>query len=256
MKYLLVILFLAWQLVELSAQQTDTRDIVYLHDGSRIVGVVTEYSPDSHVKIITASGVELTLPASSVKRVDIGGPAAQSVPDATVPRKTTEKGFRYLVSSTLLRPYNPDRFGTPYPGFSLQGGAIYRFTPWVGAGVVTGFDYYESGTGQGLVPVYATGMLSMPKDANSLFFRAGLGYSIGVKQRNSDILYNKGGIFAQAGGGVEFFSRGRTAMLIELAYVHQETVFSFESWGWGWNTAVITEDITYRRLRLNLGITF
>jgi len=250
------LLYFLYQFVFAFAQSSGSSDVVYLNDGSVLRGEITEYRPGGAVKLTIPNGNTVDIPASMVARVEIG-----MIPEEKnqKPMRSGEKnmvsdGTRFYLMGSLLMPRNNNFIHSDVPGISIHAGAIHRPVPWYGLGIMTGVDVYEPGMGRATIPVYATGIINLADETNSPFVRGGLGWSFPVTSSQSETFDNKGGIFAQIGAGMEFFSRGRTALHFELAYLYQYSEFKYPG-GW-WPVGIIEENINYRRLKLNIGFSF
>ncbi len=132
-----IITLIAIMATAYTLQAQETRDVLYLKNGSIIKGVITEILPEDHVKIRTNDGSIFVYDMDEVLKI-MKESAEQS--KAVSPFNKPE-GYFGMVKATL--PY----FIT---GVDIVNG--YRFCPQFAMGIGIGLEMYEySGVG---VPLY------------------------------------------------------------------------------------------------------
>jgi len=160
-------------------------DIVHLKDGSEFRGKIIEYKHDEYLKMEILGGQVVEFPAKQIRKV-IQQPFGQA---GFVQKiiKTHEYRFRErgIYNETYVNlPQGYDSWGDWNVGLGIHHVTGYQFNRWIGAGMGIGFDGYDIGAGENIIPVYAEARGYFMKKNTTPFYSVALGYGFAGKNDN------------------------------------------------------------------------
>jgi len=126
----------------------------------------------------------------------------------------------------------------------------YQFNRWIGAGMGIGFDGYDIGAGENIIPVYAEARGYFMKKNTTPFYSVALGYGFAGKNDNTGIIEGSGGIMFNPNIGYRIGASAGANFTLALGYKLQKASFTPR-----WN-GEIERKFTYSRLNLKLGLLF
>ncbi|MFK7799793.1 MAG: hypothetical protein AB8E82_20225 [Aureispira sp.] len=252
--------------------QTTLEDVVYLKNGSIIRGQVLEYDPSANVKIQIKGGSILVYASSEVTKMEKVEVKTEKEPTNTtvIPLEIIESGEN--TNKVIWEQHVPAKgmYGTasvgntlpsrgsfiPLPGFTLDGTIGYRihhaFAPAIGVGTM--FDFTQS-----FVYTYASIKGDILNKSFSPYYLIDVGYGAPLStfapvQRGDvqEVTVMQGGLFMRPSIGFRFASRNKIHTFLDIG-VHIQNVY-YE--GRTWNNFTYTEQYTYIRPSIRVGMTF
>ncbi|MBT8221448.1 MAG: hypothetical protein KJP00_16590, partial [Bacteroidia bacterium] len=186
---LLVIILVSTQVVSGQQQKVkeDTR-AVYLKNGSVLIGVVETYNYGEPVRIRMSDGGAIEIPYDQIESVS----------------RVKKKALRHkgTIKDSPHKPYIFNEEGWHYSGdigalegggnfngglhLSINLGAIYHFNKYLGIGLHSGFESYDIGYNQNIIPVYLTIQGYAFSKKISPTYSVGLGYGIALQPEDSN----------------------------------------------------------------------
>lgn len=244
--FLLIILklfLLTANTVESATRNSDKEDVIYFHNGRILRGEIIEKVDGEHIKILTAGrNVEV------VKFEDIKEITRESIP---VEKNFKESGFSNFTGiDKLFGDYegwdvNPFRLIT-VNGFHLNS---YFF-----AGLGTGFVKYVDPLI--LIPVFADFKLRLSETNTAPYYFIRGGYGFSIKTRSSQdfntVEKHRGGWLFSTGIGIQVNTHRDFGWFFNGGYNMDHVYYETKGWG-NW---LITNDISYRRLFIGMGLSF
>jgi len=227
-------------------------DIVHLKDGSEFRGKIIIYKHDDYLKMEILGGQVVEFPAKQIKKI-VQQPYGQS---AYVPKvvRTREYNFRErgIYNETYVNlPQGYNSSGWWNVGLGMHHVTGFQFNRWIGAGMGIGFDGYEMGRGENVIPVYAEARGYFKQKNISPFYSVGLGYGFAGKNENTGIIKGRGGIMFNPNIGYRFGASAGANFTLSFGYKLQKASFTVLRWN-----GEIKRDYTYNRLNLKLGLLF
>lgn len=210
--------------VAAQTSRSEEEDVVYLHNGSMIRGIIIEQVPGESVSIQVAEGRVFTFASHEIEVI------------------TREPSFYVGINIRFGKAYRPIimRDAGYYHRFTLglgftqgpwgpQGNAAlgyhvgYIFRPRLRAGVSTGFDFYEGGA---IWPVRAEVMADLAFKPITPVALARLGYGFGIAPGWRHDVF-RGGLTGELGVGLRFRTRSRVTYMLTGGYKFQQTYQEF-----------------------------
>jgi hypothetical protein len=257
------------------AQTTTTDslvDIIYLKDGSRLVGKITAYKRGDKATIempISAQPIEVA--AAQIERVALGVSVQEkpsvSMPTANAPtvrqsrpRLLNQQGWYSMIEMPIIfRNPNNDVTNSGFNGSQTGIGFSYTFgyqkSPYYSFG--GGLGYYSADQNN-YVPIYIETQGYFQKHSFTPFYSFRLGYGIlngGRNFSNSvNMAHSHGGLYARPAVGFRYASRNRTHFMMSLGY-HFQKAYVERVWdNWQTGSFVTRDNIAVSRLSLNFGL--
>lgn len=226
-------------------------DIVYLRDGSKLVGKIIKWDLGIGMEFQLATGATITIPKDDISKV---------MQDDGDDRDGSRGTF-----VRAPRPYNFREHGwyqntSGFFSFAFPGGAGlhhvmgYRFNRLLGVGVGVGVETHDFNFVRNFIPVFAEarGFL-LPKKITP-YYALKVGYGFGLKDEINGTLDASGGFHFSPEIGVRF-GAGDVSYYAGLEYKLQNGSFTWNGWDWSGQTR-IKDQISYRRVEFRTGILF
>lgn len=258
MKYLLLFFitlntcFLFGQAEKQIPQGPQFQDVVYMINGSVFRGTVTKYEPGIILEITSWNGTPLVFKGNVVKKV------VQERIDVTLREAKLEQRAIYKFkekgiynTTDLSINFGQDRNGNVVPGFSIDNVTGYQFHRLIGVGVGVGYETFEMGAGQTVVPVFGEVRGYLFKRVSTPMFRTHVGYGFAVKNERNNIVETKGGLLIHPAIGYRFGAGSAANFTIDFGYKIQKASYTQPVWEGIW-----TEHHTFKRYTLRLGMLF
>jgi hypothetical protein len=222
-------------------------DVVWLKDGSRLVGSITRWDLDRGLELKLASGSLMAIP-----KKDIGHVFQQVKPG-------TE---HTLVPARISHPYAFREVGlyhqlstffhgsADYGGAGIQYAIGYRFNRKFSLGAGIGYETNEINNGRTLFPIFAEARGFLKAEKVSPYYAMKLGYSLaGDNEFFAETA--TGGLYVAPEVGLRIGSR-KVNFFCGIGYKYQQAKFT-TTWGPDY---FFTDKITYKRFELRTGILF
>ena len=227
-------------------------DILYLKDGSEFRGKIIEYKHDEYAKMEILGGQVVEFPAKQIKKI-VQQPYGQA---AFIPKPTRVREYRFrekgiYEETHISMPQGYDTWGWWSAGLGIHHVVGYQWNRWIGAGVGIGFDGYNLGAGENLMPIYAEARGYLKQKNIAPFYSVGLGYAFAFKNEQRDITKASGGIMFNPNIGYRFGATSGANFTLSLGYKLQKASFTQLRWN-----GEIKRNYTYSRLNLRLGLLF
>lgn len=227
-------------------------DVVWLRDGSRLVGSITRWELDHGLELKLASGTLITIPKKDISQV------FQQVQPGTenelIPMKVKkpyafkERGLYHQLSMFFHGSEN-------YGGSGLQYALGYRFNRMFSLGAGFGYETNEIGNGRNLTPIFAEVRGFLKAEKVTPYYGFKIGHSIADNaDTDSDFFFpeiGKGGIYISPEIGVRVGAQ-KVSFFFGVEYKYQEASFTAD-WGPDYK---VTDNIIYKRIALRTGILF
>jgi len=250
-KILIILALLATTFVVAYSQEDLGEElmVVYLKDGSKLEGVVTNWVYKEALYLKTNSGQIFEFPADQIDKV-----VQKSLVNISSGEEYTfkESGIYYAWRGQALVGNNGDRnMETPGYGFSFLAG--YRLNRLIGAGLGVGYDKYIDDTGEEVIPVFAEFSGYVSPSNTSLSYSLALGYGFARVNDEYGIIHAKGGLLVYPAIGVRL-GQSRIKYTIDLGYKFQKAEFTYRN---PWvPTTEHEQRLLYKRLTLRAGVMF
>lgn len=228
--------------LQLSAQ--NTRDVVYLKNGSVIYGTLTEIQ-DNQYKIKGSDGSLFIFPSEDVDKYIRDEPALTA-------RKT--EGFGIALEGGFLIGPQSDEYPAP---FSFNATGTYTLGTRHILGLGTGAEFI----GKTFTPLYIEyrALLSIKNAAPFIFLRGGMVLSLGGDEESSGNYYPSyeyskdysGGPSMTIGTGISW-ARNDYETYLSFAYRYLQTSYVETNY----NNQPVTYENNYNRLEIKFGIKF
>lgn len=213
--------------------QSKQEDVVYLKNGSIIRGHIThqtlhlENEAERLLKIELAGGSVFVFRPNEIDSITKQRPLRKQMQWTQYYRK--DRGYRHITEAGLIyglsNQKQQDYYGQPEDfGFTLHTVNGYQWWPYLFTGIGVGIDRYISYR-QTFSPVYVRLASEFLKRKVTPYVMADVGYAIMWRiAKNDFITYkNRGGYYANAGGGLRIYTRSRGSVLLGLAYRHTQS---------------------------------
>ncbi|MCC6817691.1 MAG: hypothetical protein IT245_02195 [Bacteroidia bacterium] len=239
-KFKMLILGLLLILSTDSFSQNNYIEVIYLKNGSKIKGMITEFVPNVSYTITTIDGSIFVCSINDILKIT-KEPVVNPVVNQTKPNdsastdillpaleynqeETFEKSYRGIVE--LGYGLKSGKYGLDVTNFNFING--YQFTQNIFAGIGTGFKYFnESETP--IIPLFADFKYTfMQKNISPIF-----GFSAGFSFNPQDGFKGEGFLFNPS-LGVQIQGKGNTRFNIGLNYQTQQL-----------NFLVLSDDLMY-----------
>lgn len=240
---------------EVKAQSYHMENVIYLKNGSEIRGWIVEQIPGEYVKIELVGGSILVYQQSEIEKIT-SEPTRYSQIIRRVNRKRTgiqyrDRGLYNFVTLGFIA--NENQWGQAQLDTYLNYRAGYRFNQYLGVGLVTGVEAYQTGT---IIPALAEVTGDFLHRRQTPFYLAQIGYGFGAANtwQTADF---EGGLLYQAGLGIKLRTRTRAEWTFGLSYKSQQLTETLIDW-WGWNGEPVrtVRERTVRGLAYQVSIGF
>ncbi len=233
-------------------QYPQFQDVVYLKGGNILRGKIISYEPGVNIEFVSWNGVKLNFDSKIVtkvvqERIDMTRRAAKREQRNTY--KFREKGI--YNTTDLSINFGQDMDGKVIPGFSIDNVTGYQFHRLIGAGVGVGYETFQMGAGQAVIPVFGEVRGYLLKNMSTPMFRMQLGYGFGVKNERNNIVKTNGGLLVHPAIGYRFGAGSAANFTIDFGYKIQKASYTQPVWDGTW-----TQHHTFKRYTLRLGMLF
>ncbi len=249
-KYFVIITFLLLYAAQIKAQQTDFSDIVYLKNGSRIVGKIVYYQANDSIRLQLSSGAIVRFAQQETYKI------VMSEAGSNVKLKREEKPYNFKERGFYDAFGVNGNFGrtslSAHKGIGFQNVVGYQFSRLVGSGLGIGYDsYYLSNGESNVVSFFGEYRGYLRKTNTTEYFTIAAGYGQPLANKN-DVLSNfKGSYMVQPTIGWRFGASHRYNLFADLGFRLQQVRYeNLQSWAENRYT------VTYRRWVLRGGILF
>ena len=219
---------------------------VYTTNGSVLKGEITEWNVD-FITLRLLSDVEITIDAGKIRKI-----ISRETPVRTViVHAEREKKYQFREEGM----YHVAGFAFsagPAPGIGMSHVVGYRFSRLLGAGIGTGVESFDVGSGNAVVPVFAEVRGFFLPMRMSPYFMVKAGYGIALKNDETNITKATGGKMLGIGLGYRFGASETFNFFAGAGFHFQDVSYD---WQWSWGERV-TDNIHYRRTELKLGVMF
>ncbi len=188
-------------------------DVVYLKNGSKIIGTILQVFPDSIVQIQQMGGSIWIFPMKEVSMI---------AKENRLKLKSTiynEKGYQFSVDAGILIAAGINEYKAPLSVHVINS---YHITPSFAAGIGTGLEFFRITQ----MPLYVDLRYSLNKKFYSpyIFMQGGGMFPLGNKQKEYDGSTYKGetGFMVNPGIGFLFPLSDKSAFSISLSYRYHE----------------------------------
>ncbi|MDQ3016162.1 MAG: hypothetical protein M3R25_05510 [Bacteroidota bacterium] len=230
-------------------------DVVYLKDGSTLMGRIIQWDMDRGMDFQLSTGATIAISKADIKKVTQNtSPEFEGIPvDSVTTYVRTPKIYNFRERGW----YNTT---SGFFNLSFSGGAGvhhamgYRFNRLLGVGVGTGVETHDFDFVRRFIPVYveARGFL-LPKKI-SPYYALKIGWGFALKDDVSGTVAAKGGFHFSPEVGVRF-GAGEVSYYLGLEYKLQNGSFTWNGWDFSGGT-LVTDHISYRRIELRTGLLF
>lgn len=256
--------------------QTTLEDVVYLKNGSIIRGQVLEYDPSTNIKIQINGGSILVYASNEVvkmekeevkveKEKEPANTNVKVIPLETITSTITSEPVLWEQNVPAKGVYGTASIGNiapargafvPLPGFVLDATLGYRlhhvFAPAAGVGMMLDFT-------QSFAYAYASIRGDILNKTFSPYYLIDVGYgaplsSVAPLNRGDiqEVTLMQGGLFIRPSIGFRFASRNKIHMFLDIGLHIQNAYYE----GRTWNNFTYTEQYTYMRPSIRVGMTF
>jgi len=235
-------------------QSYEETRVISLHDGSLMKGKIRE-DTDTHILLEIINGEEVKLGYKHIKKVSKPKPNHYFLDNG---KSFKAKGyFSHLKFGNAFG--NGSSESLDAGGFHIHSVNGYHFNPKLAVGLGLGLDVHGTNNATySFVPIYAYAKSYPFNFKVSPYYALGLGYGAPLSQGTFWRGFYKGGYFINPSIGVRFASRKRSNFVLEMGYLIQDAYgeYTIQNWWDVDNSRFIKEDITFRRLWLNVGWIF
>lgn len=239
MKILLLLAFLTWIIPADSFAQAEpeSRDVIYLRNGSILRGEILEVVPDEYVRIRFSDSNELVIRAEEIK--DIKRERRISPYSYNTSGYMNRSGMEILTGSGN----NTFRFAT------IHG---LHFNPHLSAGLGIGLTPYNDPLT--LIPFFADFNYRLLKENTSpyLFLKAGYNFTVYDDDDDAPLNRHAGGLLLNPGIGIDINFESGFGWYIQAGYNIDQSAYEFETWG----PQTVRTDMSFKRISVGMGLTF
>lgn len=242
--------------MDLSSQKESEEklvDIVWLKDGSKLIGTIIKWNLETGMDFQLSTGAQIEIPVSQIEKVtqDTGFTPGGSMEhpayyQGSRPYRFKETGWYNNFSAFL----NPSYMG----GAGVHHAVGYRFNRLVGVGLGFGIESNDFTSYRNIMPVYAELRGFMIPKKISPYYALKLGYGFGLKDEPNGTIGAKGGVHFSPELGIRF-GAGDVSYYAGLEYKFQNATFVWDGWDWTGQTR-ITDKVSYRRVEFRTGLLF
>lgn len=244
-------------------QQHHKYDIVYFKGGGKIFGEILNIENRS-VEFKMISGKIVFFETGAIKKIiqrfdKEGLSKLKFIKDK--PYQFKEKGIYNHTYINFPQGYITEYYYSQvnfrnYDRYWVLGMGIHHVTGiqhnrWFGTGIGLGFDGYELGYGRNILSIYGECRGYMLEERFSPYYSVGLGYGIGITNRNVGITESKGGLFFNPSLGYRF-GGSNANFIMSLGYKLQVATFTERQN----NGPILTQIINFNRLNTTFGVLF
>ncbi|MEZ4777426.1 MAG: hypothetical protein R3D00_29890 [Bacteroidia bacterium] len=217
---------------EVKAQSYHMENVIYLKNGSEIRGWILEQIPGEYVKIELVGGSILVYQQDEIEKIT-SEPTQYAQIIRRVNRKRAgiqyrDRGLYNFVTTGYI--INEGRWTQNQLDFSFYYRAGYRFNQYLGVGLGTGIDEYQTGI---IIPIMAEVTGDFLHRRQTPFYLAQVGYGYGAANTWATENF-EGGLLYHAGLGFKIHTRTRVEWTFSLGYKSQQLTETLVDW-WGWN---------------------
>jgi hypothetical protein len=226
------------------SKEGDVREVLYLKDGSKLMGNTVEVKEDGTIVFELYSGIRLDVAKQRIDRLVHRGDRdkAEDVP--------FEPGFFGGAHVNFIAADLQRNHGDAGVSASLQFG--YSFHGWLEAGVGLGAENYAWNSRELVYPVYALLRGSINTYGVKPLYQVKAGYGMAFVDQDAGVTRANGGIYLQTSVGLKF-GRQKQHFEILVGVNIQKARYRLEFGSPGEYTDL---DLTYKRLVFGIGLTF
>jgi len=239
-KYFLTLIIALLAINISTSQEAEKRykDKIIMHNGSILIGSITEYNPDDNISLELKNGKIITFNTEQVKRVIMN----------------SEKTDRGGLPLKTKRIFNETQFsllsGVSGTGVSFAHNIMYQYDSRIALGLGTGIDNYYVAPGRDVFPLFANAKFNLLNKASSPYIGMKYGFGFVFKRESENLFEASGGVMYNPYFGIRLGSRGVIWNLfsgIKLQKANYEFINSWET---------RSEEIFYKRLEIGTSIMF
>lgn len=157
-------------------QKGDCTDIIQLRSGSVYRGIITEHTPGGQVVFTTWSGLKMTVPERSVRRIVQRCKDGKYLPR---PYSFREQGLYNATRFGAL--VGQSYFGDNTTGYSFYHSMGWMFNRWAGVGVGSGVELFNPDSETATFPLFAEVRGYFLKKRVTPFYAVGTGWAFAGK---------------------------------------------------------------------------
>jgi hypothetical protein len=255
---ILLLLFAAHLKAQISSAQA-YQDIVQLKNGSRLIGQITYYHPDSALHLVLQTGQTMRYSANQIKKVQMFGTDIIKTERSEKPYQFREKGLYNAFAVVGNFGRHIDIWGKSvrtHMGFGIQNSTGYMFNRLIGVGVGAGFDsYYMNEGNSDVLSVFGEARTYLRRNVISEYISFVAGYGQPLKIEDENLTSRSGGFMIQPTVGWRLGGSNRYNFFVDLGMRVQRVHF-FRTTAPADFPVTDRYTMTYRRWILRGGILF
>lgn len=249
--------FAAIGLVGAQDVKTEYVDVVYMKDGSLLIGKLINYETDKSILFELGSGNQVTLAYKDVRKV------VQYVDPLTLKTKIKrspmsfdyqfkEHGWNHQVLASTL--WGRGEWNSLKVGIASEYVFGYRFNKALGLGLGTGINNYDLRVPQIIVPLYLEQRGYFSSNWVAPTYSIGGGYGFALNNSNTGFDEAQGGPLFNASVGLRLGAMKGINFLADIGIRYQRATYTDN---WNWEPASFSEyRYDYVRWNLRIGATF
>lgn len=254
MKYFAIVFF-CFSIISLKAQTDQTQDLIYLKDGSVLIGKQLYSGENEPCQIRLKSGVEVAIPCEEIKVIREKKQRDLLVSNGkTHPIKGSYASFQIQFLFGNGADNNFDGIDYLRDGLGLHLSVGHLFSNKVSLGGGIGLDLYERYWETDVfLPLYMESRGAIPVKNIALTYKLQTGYTIAAKKEseyNSDE-QTKAGFMFHPSIGIQFGGRRDSNFGLALGFKQQFLKRETE-----WGSTRIEDKVIYRSLMFGIGWLF
>jgi len=244
------------------------KDIVYLTNGSILKGQLLDYKVGGIVKLKLENGSILTINDDVVKRINMYS-GKSSVDDLgydfDMPYEMKEHGIIYsfafnimLGQSDAIYYYYRYYYGLNRTAYGGNLSIAYRFKPAFSLGGGIGVTTYGYGLDEFIFPLYVEATSNFLSGRYSPFLKLKMGYGF-VIATSKNVLDSSGGLYMNPVFGIKIGTSSNMDFTFGIGLNYQKAFFKHGYYDEKKDVVLAPihfQDIKFKRLSLNIGITF
>ncbi|HSN50319.1 MAG TPA: hypothetical protein VLR52_03730 [Bacteroidales bacterium] len=216
----LLVLFITTLFVPCLYAQRPQGDVIYMNNGTFLLGKVIEVIPGQSVKFCVNGTDTLLMQLADVKLIRKEDSLVGPIRETTHIIKTWDYIFMFEVNYGMGTLAGSET--SQYSSWTLNSGTLSIFngvaiTPYIFVGLSAGIDFWKT---RRFIPLCLDLRFNLLKGPNSPFFYTDLGYAPGWVRKERVI--NIGGGTAGLGGGAKFRVLKGQLMYVALGYRVQQ----------------------------------
>jgi hypothetical protein len=237
--------------------KTSFVDVVYLKDGSVLIGKLMVYEVDKVVEIVLDSGSKVILDYQDVKKVlQYIDPATLKIKVHKMPNSNVylfrEQGWNHQVLLSTL--WGRGQWNSLQVGIAAEYILGYRFNKGFGLGIGTGYNNYNLQTSQLILPLYLEQRGYFTDNWIAPTYSLGAGYGFAFKNEANGFEKAEGGPLFNAAIGLRIGALKGINLLADLGLRYQRATYRDN---WTWEPGSFNEyRWDYLRWNLRIGVTF